>query len=193
MKNQISTNRAWNPLLKANTRGPEIQNNSPIPIPTPTKDYRTTSIYDANSQALKGSTAPQADPRLPHFLTAAALATKQMSTTVDSAVIEIWEGTVLSVDTAASTMEVRLNAKTSNIPAHTGEIELKWVMEQDLELLRPGAVFYLTLYKQITHGSIHNVQEIRFRRRPTWSKRELEQIGHDAEMLASKIKVRSSA
>ncbi len=106
----------------------------------------------------------------------------------DSTPLQIWEGTVIEVDHKASVMHVELNAKIGQIPRHTGEIDLEWVTEQDKDLVNPGAVFYLTLYKRTERGSIQNSQELRFRRRPSWSAEQLDQIDKDAAKLLSKMK-----
>ena len=106
----------------------------------------------------------------------------------NSTPLQIWEGTVLEVNRAASVMQVLLDAKIGQIPRHTGEIELEWVSDQDQDLVCPGAVFYLTLFKRSKRGSIENAQELRFRRRPSWSAAQLKQIEEDAAMLLSKIK-----
>jgi hypothetical protein len=120
----------------------------------------------------------------------AALAAKQIQPRPDSAVLEIWEGTVLQVDFPEKVMQVTLDAKTSEIPRHTAQIALEWVTDQDMDLVRPGAVFYLSLFKQTRQGTIYNSQELRFRRRPGWSKQQLERVSQDAEALSQKIKAR---
>jgi hypothetical protein len=66
-------------------------------------------------------------------------------------------------------MRVSLEAKMVPIPRHQAEIDLEWVAEQDQDLVRPGAIFYLTLFKRTKRGSVENAQELRFRRRPAWS------------------------
>ncbi len=106
----------------------------------------------------------------------------------DSTPLQIWEGTVVEVDNNARVMRVSLNAKIGLIPRHMGEIDLEWVTEQDQDLVRPGAVFYLTLFKRTKRGSVENAQELRFRRRPAWSTGQLRQVEHDAAMLLSKMK-----
>jgi hypothetical protein len=105
----------------------------------------------------------------------------------DSTPLQIWEGTVVEVDRSAGVMQVLLDAKIGQMPRHTGEIELQWVAEQDQDLLRPGAVFYLTLFKRTKRGSVENSQELRFRRRPAWSSAQLKKIQQDAATLLSKM------
>lgn len=107
--------------------------------------------------------------------------------TTNSVPIQIWEGTVVEVDTGQGIMHVLLDAKMGDIPRHSGEIDLEWVSDQDKDLVVPGAVFYLTLFKR-TLPSVENTQELRFRRRPSWSSEQLRQIEQDAAVLSSKMK-----
>lgn len=109
-------------------------------------------------------------------------------TGADSTPLQIWEGSVIDVDRDAGVMRVLLEAKMSPLPRHTGEIDLEWVAEQDADLVRPGAVFYLTLFKRTKRGSIENAQELRFRRRPSWSGAQLKQVERDATLILSKMK-----
>jgi len=106
--------------------------------------------------------------------------------------IQIWEGTVVEVDADNGVMQVLLDAKMGNIPRHAGEIDLEWVSDQDRDLVVPGAVFYLTLFKRST-PSVENAQELRFRRRPSWSVSQLKQVAEDAATLLSKMKSLSAA
>lgn len=73
------------------------------------------------------------------------MASAAREVSADSTPLQIWEGTVLSVDHTAGTMQVLLDAKTGQMPRHTGEISLDDVSAQDQDLVCPGAVFYLTL------------------------------------------------
>lgn len=108
----------------------------------------------------------------------------------DATVIQLWEGRVLSVDLDNEVMSVLLTAKIGEMPEHSAEIELQWVSEQDRDLVVPGAVFYLTLYKKTQKGSIKNSQELRFRRRPSWTKQEVQRIHSDAEQMLKKMRPR---
>ena len=109
-------------------------------------------------------------------------------TNVDSAPLQIWEGTVLQVDREAGVMYVLLDAKIGQVPRHTADIDFQWVSDQDEDLVLPGAVFYLTLFKRTKRGSIQNSQELRFRRRPSWSPTQLKHIDDNASELLSKMK-----
>lgn len=106
--------------------------------------------------------------------------------------IQIWEGKVLEVDEKAGTIQVRLSAKLGNVEDHTGEIDLEWVAEQDRDLVKPGAIFYWTLFKETKRGSIKNSQELKFRRLPSWSKSQLARVRDQAEMLWNRLRMRAS-
>lgn len=97
--------------------------------------------------------------------------------------IEVWEGEVRALDHQNNTMQVRLTPKMGTAVQHTGDIDLEWVSEQDRDLVRPGAVFYWTLYKETRRGTIINSQSLRFRRRPNWSKPQLKRLRSDAQEL----------
>lgn len=111
-----------------------------------------------------------------------------LPTRADSIPLQLWEGSVLQIDKAAGVMHVMLDAKLGQVPRHTADIDLEWVSDQDEDLLLPGAVFYLTLYKRTRHGSIENSQELRFRRRPSWSPKQLKRIDEDASRLTKKMR-----
>jgi len=116
-----------------------------------------------------------------------------MAEIADAAVIQLWEGKVLRVDYELAVMEVSLEAKMGSIPPHSAEIELQWVSDQDRDLVEPGAVFYLTLFKRTKHGSIENTQELRFRRLPAWTRQQVARVHEDAARLMTKMKARPQA
>lgn len=111
----------------------------------------------------------------------------------DAGVIQLWEGRVLSVNAATQKMSVQLTAKFGQIPEHIADVSLQWVNEQDSDLVAPGAVFYLTLFREVDRGRYKNSQDLRFRRMPTWSKSQVKQIYEDAETILSKAKSRPLA
>ena len=141
----------------------------------------------AESTSLNRSGVPQRT-----FAAPLANASVLREVRADSRPLQVWEGTVLKVDRAACVMQVLLVAKIGQMPRHTGEIDLGSVSPQDQDLVRPGAVFYLTLYER-TIPSVENIQELRFRRRPSWSVVQLKQIERDASMLLSKMKALPNA
>jgi len=112
---------------------------------------------------------------------------KNSITFMDSMPLQVWEGRVVDADFQAGTINAMLDAKIGKIPRHGATISLEWVTPQDLPLVVPGAVFYLTLYKQTARTTIKNSEEIRFRRMPAWSKNQIEQIEQDAADLLANI------
>lgn len=100
-----------------------------------------------------------------------------------AAVLQIWEGTVISVNENKQHMSVKLVDRAGLIPAHTGDIDLEWVAPQDANLVKPGAVFYWTIYKETKRGTVKNSEEIQFRRLPNWTKKQVEQLYEDADAL----------
>ena len=117
-----------------------------------------------------------------------ALTRTNTEVSVNASPLQIWEGRVLTVNSEKNSMDVLLSAQMSPMPDHTGEIDLQWVSEQDLDLVKPGAVFYLTLYKRTKRGSVENSQELRFRRVPNWTRKQLQQVQNETKMLLSNVK-----
>ena len=106
----------------------------------------------------------------------------------DSTPLQVWEGVVNDVDHDAQIMQVVLTPRMLVDEPHTADIELQWVADQDLDLVKPGAVFYLTLFKRTSKGSISNSQELRFRRLPSWSKSQMVEIDKRADALLLKMR-----
>lgn len=97
-------------------------------------------------------------------------------------VLQVLEGRVVSVSYEEQTMEAHLTPKIGQVEDHVAEIDLGWVNQQDKDLIQPGAVFYITVSKIITKaGNVQSLNELRFRRRPVWSRRQVETIKAEAE------------
>lgn len=119
---------------------------------------------------------------------------KTMQPQIEAAVPQIWEGTVLAVNEAGGSLRASLRAKRGEIEDHVGEIAFEWVMDQDRDLVAPGAVFYLTIYKsRLRGGTVLNSQELRFRRLPAWTKQQVAKVQELAESIAKKMKARPLA
>lgn len=99
-----------------------------------------------------------------------------------STIIEIFEGVVDQV--SGDEMYVTLRAKMNRAAAdHAMSIELANVQPQDRELVGPGAVFYLTMYRDTTGKTVRNVEEVRFRRKPDWNARMIRKVDELAAAL----------
>lgn len=102
-------------------------------------------------------------------------------------VIQIWEGIVSNVDLEQNQMTVKLNDRQGIVPSHTAQIGLDWVVRQDMDLVRPGAVFYWTIYKETKTTTIRHSQEIRFRRLPNWTSKQVATIYSKADAFLAKV------
>lgn len=103
-------------------------------------------------------------------------------------VLQIWEGRVDSVDDNTEEMVAQLVDKTGTSDAHVATISLEWVAQQDRELVKPGAVFYLTQSKYIRNGTVKNEQELRFRRLPNWTARAVKEIYNEADRMLAVLR-----
>ena len=66
--------------------------------------------------------------------------------------------------------------------------------KQDRELVGTRRrLLFENLFKRTRRGSVQNSQELRFRRRPSWSSVQLQRVRADAEMIRSKMKSPPSA
>jgi hypothetical protein len=102
----------------------------------------------------------------------------------DAVVLQLWEGRVGAINAEEGYMDAVLTAKIGDVEDHVAELSLQFVCDQDLDLLQPGAIFYLTLSRRtLKSGSVKMEHELRFRRRPQWSRLQVEAINADADRL----------
>lgn len=113
--------------------------------------------------------------------------THSATAVLDSKPIQIWEGVVLAVDPQHQAIDVRLTAKLGQLPDHTASIGLEWIHDQDRALAKPGAVFYLSVFRKVSRGSVQNAQEIRFRRLPSWFRADIQRVRAAADSLGARM------
>jgi len=159
-------------------------------LPLPSRALEVTTVPPV---ALKNATNKTIASVPKRVETIAALASRAIDTSPNSVELEVWEGVVLGLDPSKKYMKVKLEAKSQSIESHTAEISMDRVPEQDLDLVRPGAIFYLSLFDQTTKGTVRNSQELRFRRRPDWSSQQIKRIQADAKALAGKMRARPAS
>lgn len=151
---------------------------------------------DKGTLAAVRSTVAEIPPKHNHGFTkgvsqaASRMPRVSSQVTAYTAPIAVFEGTVRSVDRAAEVMYVTLTSKTRDVSDHAADISFAWVNPQDLDLIAPGAVFYLSLYKERRGGTIRNTEELRFRRMPAWTRTQIARVRDDAERLYSKLQAR---
>jgi hypothetical protein len=146
---------------------------------------QTTAALHANRRG--NETFVRSDESPPTFAAPIAYIAIPDADKANSATLEVWEGTVLTLDCETGVIQVLLEATIQQMPRHTAEIRLDTVSAQDQHLMRPGAVFYLTLYKR-TMPSIEILHDLRFRRRPSWTAAQLARVEQDATTVLSKMR-----
>ncbi len=88
--------------------------------------------------------------------------------------LQKWEGTVLEVGKKSFTARL-VDIRNDDEPDEEGEILLEEVSPADMALVAPGAVFYWTIgYMTAGSGQKRRVSQIRFRRLPVWTERDIE-------------------
>jgi hypothetical protein len=154
-------------------------------VQTPVRRSRLAQVAD---QQVLNVVSAQAETESEFSYVPPELAKTDLHPEEVASVIQIWECTVLEFDAQTESMRAHMNAKIGNIDDHVADIDMEWVSPQDMDLVAPGAVFYLTLSRKLTRGrSIVNSQELRFRRLPAWSKKDAEKILKLGEDLYAKF------
>lgn len=97
-------------------------------------------------------------------------------------VLQKWEGTVIEV--LPDSLTARLTDLTQNGPEEEAEFSLDEIDESDMDLLKPGAVFYWNIGYADSPSGRARVSIIRFRRLPIWRAEDLERARQDAERLS---------
>jgi hypothetical protein len=98
--------------------------------------------------------------------------------------LQLWEGTVVQlIDNEFSAVLYDLTN-----PSHGDEratFSIEEVADPDRPLLAPGAIFYWSLgYEVVRSGTRKAVSEIRFRRLPAWSRRDIARLNIVAEKFS---------
>jgi len=96
--------------------------------------------------------------------------------------LQKWEGHVREIKADMFVAELVDLDKVA--PMEEAEIPLQEVSEEDRELLKIGAIFYWTIgYSESPAGTRRRAGEIRFRRLPAWTKREISEAERDAKEI----------
>jgi phage FluMu protein gp41 len=102
--------------------------------------------------------------------------------------LQQWEGVVTRV--SADEFTVTLQDLTHpGSPEEEATVPMAEVTREDRRLLVPGAVLYWSIgYQTIrTSGQIQRVSDIRLRRLPAWSARDLDRVAQRARALRDKF------
>jgi len=132
---------------------------------------------DAVSQRLQGSSPVRRRPRQPLVRPLLPPSPREFFRALES-----WEGVVLEV--GQETFQARVLSKQGG-QEEEAEFPLEELDPEDLALLEPGAVFYWSIgYLERPTGRI-KMSEIRLRRLPAWTPREIEEAEAVADELAA--------
>lgn len=102
--------------------------------------------------------------------------------------LQKWEGVVLNIEASANTFFARLHDLTADNPEEEAEFSIDEVMEDDKNLLMPGAVFYWSIgYHTSETGQQLRASVIKFRRLPAWRGKELKEIESKAREFGRAI------
>ena len=120
----------------------------------------------------------------PHPLSSQALP-EEKSTERSEEIIRDWEGVVDEVLEDEGIFSARLCDLTAGeiYPSETAEIPIEDVSDDDRELLRPGAVFYLTTGRSLRRGRWELFGRMAFRRLPSRTPADLRRIEERARSL----------
>lgn len=99
--------------------------------------------------------------------------------------LQEWEGVVTSLDTEMFVARLADQTNEAN-PDEEAEFPTSEVSDDDLALLRPGAVFRWTIgFLKAPSGTKRRTSQIVFRRLPQWTEREIREAEELADKLAS--------
>jgi hypothetical protein len=93
-----------------------------------------------------------------------------------------WEGIVTSVDRDEFSVVLR-DVIRRNAPEFEAVLSIEEISEDDLPLLKEGAVLYWTIGYKTRAGTTERVSTIRLRRLPAWSRSDLERVQRQAHEL----------
>ena len=100
-----------------------------------------------------------------------------------------WEGVVTSIGVDEFSVVLR-DILRVDTPEYEALLPTEEISEDDLPLLKEGAVLYWTIgYKQNRTGTRERVSAIRLRRLPAWSRADIERVRKEAHELDELFKV----
>jgi hypothetical protein len=91
-------------------------------------------------------------------------------------VLQQWEGTVIGIEDESIIVRLR-DLAGSEVPEKRATISRDEVSDSDHNLIRVGAIFYWVVgYRIELHGQKSIVSTVKFRRLPSWTRRELKRV-----------------
>jgi hypothetical protein len=110
-----------------------------------------------------------------------------------SAPVGVWEGEITDVDSKGKMFSARLVPLRGSDVDVSGDISFEQINPEDVELVVPGAVFYLEIFRRYVKRQLSYSQQVRFRRLPSWTSDMVQRVSEIArELRGSEIKSRIS-
>ena len=101
--------------------------------------------------------------------------------------LQSWAGNVISIESDSFVAVVHDRTNPNN-PDGEVTLDIKEVTSDDLPLLAEGAVFYWSIgYADFPGRPRLRISEIRFRRLPSWSQKEIDSSKEKAKRLAKRF------
>jgi hypothetical protein len=108
-------------------------------------------------------------------------------------VLQQWEGVVTETTDDSFWTDITDLTHPSNAP-EVAEIPLSEISKADQSLVKEGGIFYWVIgYESTKGGQLRRVSEIRFRRFPAWTQRDLDIIKSRAKTTLRELDTHASA
>ena len=101
--------------------------------------------------------------------------------------INKWEGIVSEIFEEEGSFSAILTDLNNDGPKEEVTLSFEEVSEEDMALLKPGAIFYWNIGYEKTHGQVKKASIIRFKRLPEWTEKDWDQIMDKANELEKGI------
>jgi hypothetical protein len=102
--------------------------------------------------------------------------------------IQSWKGSVLEVNRDEETFFAELEDMTNGGTKETAQFSYDDVPEDDLEIIKVGAVFYWNVGYRMKKGTVKKESSIRFQRIVLWTEEDFDQAVDRASTLLSGLK-----
>ena len=100
-------------------------------------------------------------------------------------IIQDWEGIVESIETETFTALLRDLTANEAYPGEMADLPIEDIAPDDRELLKPDAIFYLTVGRSTdTTGRQQRFSRMEFRRLPVWTSADFSRADERAQRLA---------
>lgn len=100
-------------------------------------------------------------------------------------IIQDWEGIVESIETETFTALLRDLTANEAYPGEMADLPIEDIAPDDRGLLKPGAIFYLTVGRSIyPTGQQQRFSRMEFRRLPVWTSADFSRADERAQRLA---------